>query len=490
MGINFKLFLLLGTIISLAMAALFLSTSREVRILATRLDIQSSIPAVQIELLERAYTEGGWEQIQATLNRNEFDSRFHQWIVVSPDQQQIAWSNEDFSVTGISHEDEMTQFELLQLDSQQSLSLMVSPDQKTPLIIEGKQVATIYQLLSVSGRIALGGLSSDAHIVRLDLGGGGDLIDTQQLERLFSPNKTNSRILLYSIGIGLLALCGGVLFGSQITRPLKNLVAGTRRIEAGDYGHTLKVSSKDEIGDLTTSFNAMSLSLQHNADLRKRLIADIAHELRTPVTGLRCQLEALEDGVTEFSPQQLQDLLADTIQLQQLIEDLRELNLAEDRKLHIEKTHCVLQDVVESAERACNLQEKKLRLELNVPSDALTVFTDALRLRQVLVNLLANAINHSPDNGVIWIDVERQTSPDDGVLITVRDQGPGIPENELENVFERFYRVDEHRNRDAGGSGLGLAITRELMQLLGGEVFATLPAEGGTQMNVVLAAAN
>lgn len=285
-------------------------------------------------------------------------------------------------------------------------------------------------------------------------------------------------------GAGLLALLATFLLARRIVAPVEALTGAARRMEQGDLGQRVPARGDDEIGQLASAFNAMADGLQRTDRLRRQMVTDVAHELRTPLTGLRCQLESIQDGVVQASPDVIASLHDDILSLQRLVDDLQDLALVEAGQIRLQRTTiepasevgAVIRSLPEPAGKG---EDSSDRATIRVALDGLpAVDADRHRFRQVVRNLLVNALIHSPPGGTVEVAGHAQ----DGLVeITVRDEGPGIPPEHLPHIFERFYRADPSRQRGTGGAGLGLAIVRSLMEAHGGEVrVASDPGRGAT----------
>jgi len=277
---------------------------------------------------------------------------------------------------------------------------------------------------------------------------------------------------LYFVGGGILLVGLGVsyLVARSITIPLRQLSAAAKGIAQGRFGETVMVERQDEIGDLADAFNHMSSTLAANNQLRQRFLADVAHELRTPLAILQGNLEGMLDGVVERSSEQLQSLYEETLHLNRLIKDLRELALAEVGQLTLEKCPVDLNGLVERALQLLSplAEEKKIQLSRQL-QPVPVVIADADRCNQVLYNLLMNALRYIPAGGSVMVStaqVVRGKKP--YVRLTVCDSGCGIAQADLPHLFQPFYRVDRSRNKQSGGTGLGLAIVKNLVELQGG----------------------
>ncbi len=270
------------------------------------------------------------------------------------------------------------------------------------------------------------------------------------------------------VGIGL-ALLLSFFLSRRITAPVQSLASAARSLGKGEFSQRASVKSKDELGELATAFNSMAAELEKADKLRRDLVADVAHELRTPLSNIRGYLEGIQDGVVKADEATLRLIYEEVQLLSRLVEDLHELALAESGGLSLNRQVCDIKDIVRDVASAMGYQAiaKGLKVQLDMPDTNALAFIDGQRVGQVLRNLLSNAINFTPEGGEITISV-KQTG--DEVAVSVGDSGPGIPPEDLPYIFERFYRVDKSRSRATGGSGLGLTIARRLIEAHGGQL--------------------
>lgn len=302
------------------------------------------------------------------------------------------------------------------------------------------------------------------------------------------------RTLLAAAGVALIALALTVLASRRVLRPVAALTAAAQRLERGDLSQRVEASGRDELAQLTTAFNSMADSIAGNEEQRRRLASDVAHELRTPLANIRGYVEAAQDGVTPTDPALLASLHEEAVLLQRLVDDLQTLSLAEARRLPLHLEVVDLKDVVAQAATAFRVfaegAEVELVTEAQIPTwegteMATAVDTDPLRLRQVLGNLLANALRYTPKGGRVTVRLARAG---DIVALSVADTGPGIAPEHLPHVFDRFWRADASRNRDSGGSGLGLSICHRLIDALGGSIMVESAVGKGTTFTIRLPA--
>jgi len=300
--------------------------------------------------------------------------------------------------------------------------------------------------------------------------------------------RTTRRSLWFA---GLAAAAAAILLAviliRQVTKPLRRLDAATRRIARGEFGERVGAHTADEIGRLARSFDEMAESLERAERTKRQMIADVSHELRTPLAAVRSALEGLRDGLIEPTPETLAALHDKILLTTRLVRDLHQLSLADAGRLSIQPQPCGLAEIVETILETIGVQleDSDVRLERRVPGDLPRVVVDRQRIEQVILNLLANAIRHTPAGGSISIAAAPQ---DSGVLVSICDSGPGLTETDLEHAFDRFYRADDARTSD-GGAGLGLSIAKALVDAHGGRIWAENAPSGGACFHVLLPAA-
>ena len=288
--------------------------------------------------------------------------------------------------------------------------------------------------------------------------------------------EVNQAILLAGLIAVVVALILGILLARGLTRPLGRLTAATRSMAAGDLDQRVKAGGSDELNELAGSFNMMAAALAADERQRQQLFADIAHELRTPLSIIRGQLEAMLDGVLDLSPENIGLAHEETILLGRLVDELRALSLAESGQLPLDKRPLDMGLVVGGMQAAFEplAETEGIRLELLVEPDLPRVEADEARLQQVLGNLLSNALRHASQADVPEPEVRLTVSAVDSpavVRVRVADNGPGLSVEAQQHVFDRFWRADAGRSRDRGGSGLGLAISRGIIVAHGGQIW-------------------
>jgi two-component system sensor histidine kinase BaeS len=299
---------------------------------------------------------------------------------------------------------------------------------------------------------------------------------------------TQQSQMLYIIGGGILLLAAVVAFllSRHLLAPVDKLMAGTRALTSRQFDTRIEVESKDELGQLAADFNFMAQTLESYEHMRQQWISDIAHELRTPLSILRGEIEALKDGVREVNRDTLNSLLAEARHLSEIVNDLHELSLADTGALSIKKVPvdpaAVLKETLGHFKQG--FAENQIKIENSLENHhPITIIGDAGRLRQLFSNLVKNTLRYADAPGILKIGQECTANR---LILFFEDSGPGVPEGELDRLFDRLYRVDRPRNRAQGGSGLGLSICKSIVNALGGEIRATNGSSGGLRIEVEL----
>ncbi len=283
-------------------------------------------------------------------------------------------------------------------------------------------------------------------------------------------SQSITRFLLWG---GLLAVAIALLItfflSRRILAPVKTLTSAARGLGRGDFSQRVQVKDKGELGELANTFNSMASDLEKVEQLRRNMIADAAHELRTPLSNISGYLEAIRDGIKKPDADTIRSLNEEVALLSRLVDDLQELSIAEAGEL---KLACRPEDVAELIQEAvasarAQATAKGVSISTDLPAGLPSVNVDSHRISQVLRNLLENAVAHTTEDGSITLAARQQG---DWVEVSVTDTGEGIPAEDLPNIFERFYRVDKSRARATGGSGLGLTIAKRLVEVHGGKI--------------------
>ena len=354
------------------------------------------------------------------------------------------------------------------------------------------------QTISVSGRevgrvYVLGGSGTSPPAFGLGgghaptgMGGPGGPMPLQLTAEQQFLSAVNQSLWWSAALAGVLAVALGLMLGWQIVRPLRLLSASAHRLAAGDLSHRVSVRSRDELGELASSFNHMAASLESNEQTRRDLMADVAHELRTPLAIIEGTADGILDGVFEATPEQVRIIKEETGTLAKLVNDLRELSLAEAGQLTLDRQPAHVEELLQQAAQAAGqmARERGLSLKVEVETPLPLVLVDGRRVLQVLGNLLSNAVRHTPAGGQVKLSAQRTGTGQ--LVISVADTGEGIPAEDLPRVFERFYRADRSRSRRSGGTGLGLAIARQLVEAHGGRIWVESELGEGSEFSFTL----
>jgi two-component system OmpR family sensor kinase/two-component system sensor histidine kinase BaeS len=296
-----------------------------------------------------------------------------------------------------------------------------------------------------------------------------------------------------SAGLALCAvlLGGATFFSSRVSRPISRMTKAARTMARGDLNVRVQNCAIREINELADAFNTMASSLARSDLQRRQMTADVAHELRTPLSIIRGRLEGMQDGVYSATPEQISVLLDETALLERLIDDLRLLALADAGQLplypDVFSPSQVLAGVAHSFEHQA--QAGGINLKLYAPATLPDLVADPQRVSQVLANLLSNALRHTPPGGRVTLSTWVDSSPDGRFLgMAVSDTGRGVSPEELPFIFERFWKADRARSRGGGGSGagLGLAIARRIVEAHGGRIWAESAPDQGTTVAFTL----
>jgi signal transduction histidine kinase len=263
-----------------------------------------------------------------------------------------------------------------------------------------------------------------------------------------------------------------------MTAPLRDMADAARKMERGDYSERVGTRSRDEVGQLADAFNRMSAELEGVERLRRDLVANLSHELKTPISALRAHLENLLDGIEDPNPETLQVMLAQSERLGRLVEEVLDLSRLESGDVPLERRELPLAPLVSEvlSEIEVVRADRHVEVASEVPADLPPALADRARVHQVLFNLLDNAVRFTPEGGHVDVSASRHNG---SVEVRVSDTGVGIPSEHLPRLFERFYRVDSARSRDDGGTGIGLAIARSVIEAHGGRIWAeSIPGRG------------
>ena len=274
------------------------------------------------------------------------------------------------------------------------------------------------------------------------------------------------------------AVAVGLFFSRRVISPLRSIMAASQRIAEGHYDERVLVNGEDEIAELAGRFNQMAEKLEQVESMRRRLIGDVSHELRTPLTAIKGSMEGLIDGVLPAGDETYQQIYQEAGRLAHLVDDLQELSRVESGAFEMQLGRVDSAGLIDTVVRrfAPRFQARDIRLDVEVPPGLPRVTAAEDRAVQIISNLLANALQYTPEGGRVLISA---SAAGNELLISVRDSGIGIPAEHLAHIFDRFYRVDKSRSRQAGGgSGIGLTIARHLVEAQGGKIRVESQGEG------------
>jgi len=278
--------------------------------------------------------------------------------------------------------------------------------------------------------------------------------------------------LLYSaLGAITVAFLLGILLSRELTRPIRELTSATRAVSDGNLGLNVPVRSHDELGELAESFNKMSADLARSTNARRQMMADIAHELRTPISLILGHAEAVHDRVLPPSLKTFEIIREETCRLEHLVDDLRILSLADAGELSFVPQLLAPSKLLNEiyAIYRHRARQKKVKIRVDAAHELPDIYADPGRITQVLTNVMDNALRHTPEGGQVALSAR---SAPGGIEMAITDSGPGVAEEDLPQIFERFYRPDPSRQRAEGGSGLGLAIAKSILEAHGGQIRA------------------
>lgn len=292
---------------------------------------------------------------------------------------------------------------------------------------------------------------------------------------------------LYTIGgvALLLAVLVTIFLSRHLLASVREFAEGARAWTSRRFDTRIEVRGRDEFGQLAADFNTMAQELERHEQMRRQWIADISHELRTPLAVLRGEIEAMQDGVREINAGALDSLHFEVLHVNRIVHDLHDLSLIESEWLHVERTSVnpleVLDETVKSFQTL--FEQRGIRIEAKEAAAAhATIIADADRLKQLFSNILHNTLRYTRVPGVL--EIRHEIAPDRMVL-HFDDSGPGVPEESLDRLFDRLYRVDRARSRSLGGSGLGLAICKSIVECFGGRITASHAPLGGLRITMV-----
>ena len=291
------------------------------------------------------------------------------------------------------------------------------------------------------------------------------------------------RVALTLISVIMLLISAAISLplSSYLVKPIKTMTAAIHSLASGAFETRVTVRPSDELGQLARDINSLAMALEKNEQLRRQWVADVSHELRTPLSVLRGEIEAIQDGIHQATPEAIRSLHGEILRLNRLVDDLYQLSLSDSGALICRRE---VLDMGEALSQVVALYHPRfsaneIGLALAIPPDEVHVYADPERLHQLFANLLDNSLKYTDSGGTLEIDLQRR---DGTAVLSFQDSLPGVPEEELPRLFERFYRVEGSRSRSSGGAGLGLAICKNIVTALEGTIVALPSPIGGVRI--------
>ena len=291
----------------------------------------------------------------------------------------------------------------------------------------------------------------------------------------------------YLVVAGIIILAGAsFILSRHLVAPIRKLTEGTRELTSFNFQKRINVNTSDELGQLAADFNIMARTLERSEQMQQQWISDIAHEMRTPLSILLGEIEAMQDGVRKMDRDTLDSLRSEVLYLRKIVNDLHDLSMIESGTLKFKKSPISL---IEGLKGTLKLFQTRLNKRQMTVMDELDISRDYFvkgdpdRLKQVFSNILENTLRYPDVPGILKVWQDRE---EDNIIIYFEDSGPGVPEKSLELLFDRLYRVDPSRNRSRGGSGLGLAICKNIIEHHEGKITAENGPSGGLRVRIKL----
>jgi two-component system, OmpR family, sensor histidine kinase BaeS len=459
-GITYRLFLSILAATCVALLCMFLIMQRSInRGFLQYLNSQEQGRLEQMAvILEQAYTEhGNWDFL-----------RNNQIFLIG----RLLHATPADADSGKLHEsDKMGVPPARQKDTQQpSFSLIVLDAERNPLLGNAEaQDAKFKAIVHNNETVGYVGLIPPKQF-----------LNSRQLRFL---HQQKSAFILAALGMVLIVVIFSLPLASRLVRPIRAIAAATRDLASGKYTIRVPVSSSDELGQLARDFNTMALTLEKNAKARRQWVADISHELRTPLAVLRGEIEALLDGIRATTPDAIRSLHTEALRLHRLVEDIYQLALSDRGTLTYHKEELDLAGVLRNSIAPYRAEFARKGIRISTEESEVSVFADRERLQQLFTNLLDNSLKYTDTGGELAISLACSNSR---AIIEFQDSAPCVPEDELDRLFDRLYRVEESRNRSSGGAGLGLAICKNIVEAHDGTITADPSPSGGVLIRVDL----
>lgn len=342
-------------------------------------------------------------------------------------------------------------------------------------------------ILPASFNRHMAGMGNNGGMMGNGQGFGGNSMNQLYLDFRASFNES---LLYAALAAIVVAIALSLFLSRSVIAPVRAMSLATQRITEGRYDERVEVNGTDELAQLAARFNQMAEKLNQVESMRRQLIGDVSHELRTPLTAIKGSMEGLMDGILPATDETYQQIHSEAERLNRLVNDLQELSRVEARAYELDFRSLDVSSLVHSMSKRLALQfeSKRITLDLELPAGLPHILADEDRIIQVLTNLTGNALQYTPENGRITISAMQVNNE---VQISIRDTGIGIPPEHLSHIFDRFYRVDKSRSRQAGGgSGIGLTIARALIEAHGGRIWVeSMGEKRGSTFNFTVPAA-
>jgi signal transduction histidine kinase len=359
---------------------------------------------------------------------------------------------------------------------------MMGPGNWDVLLLDVNDIVVASSDAALLGRPAPGSSIGQSALIEVNGVTVGKLIVVNEQKGIWENefiSSLNNAILWAAAIAAIIALILGMLVSKHLTRPLAMLATAASRLARRDLGYRAPVVTGDEIGELANSFNYMAENLERNERLRRNLIADAAHELRTPLSILRGNLESLQEGIIKPSPELIISLHDEVVRISRLVNELQDISMADAGELRLNRRSVLAEELVDKANLlfSSEAKQKNVDFQVDVLAGIPPVYADPDRMAQVILNILNNALFYTQPGGKVRLSA---VVKDESVIFSIEDSGIGIAPGDLANIFERFYRSEQSRHRAAGGAGLGLAIAKGIVEAHGGDIWAESKVNEGS----------
>lgn len=469
MSITYRLFFSILSATGLVILSLFLTMWWSIdRGFQQYLNTLNQSRLVQVaEIMEQAYGENeSWEFL-----KKGTDSWLGRLLSIAPDSETLSRKARESGKNGDVQSPPPAQ---LKGPAQSRGPLVILDAERNPIFgfYEEGAEATFRPVVHESKTVGYVGLLSPKHFLH------------PVQVRFISRQKL--ALVLAAFGMVFVVIFLSFPLARRLVRPIKAMAGATHDIASGKYETRVPVLSSDELGQLARDFNNMALTLEKHENEQRQWIADISHELRTPVAVLRGEIEALLDGIRPITPETVRSLHTETLRLNRLLEDLYQLSLSDIGALTYRKADIdlaeILEDSIENYKEEFADKNIKIRTDIQ-KRDAIAVFADKERIHQLFSNLLDNSLKYTDRNGELIVRLAYHGGQ---AVIDFQDSPPGVPPNEFMRLFDRLYRSEHSRNRASGGAGLGLAICKNIAEAHDGTIVAYPSPLGGVMVTVTI----